>query len=352
MKVRAIILTKDERELIDECLSFYSRLLGAENVTAIDNGSTDPDVLNSYEKHRARGVDIRVDTRGFHDAVIWMNEHIDRICALQDSEFIMVLETDEFVVMRNQPYSMILPYLASLSQDVSVVKYGTIYESRCSSGHETFRDIVHFTPVHWDKFIVRTSRFKRMIQWCHHVEVTDGATLLSEELSLLHFVDIGFRSTVTRALSVLCAFHYVNPNASWMKQLHRCNLLVKHHSHRVCMHKIFPYSEYVHRVVAMRAFRTHAHRLPHSFDELWVYASQEDPEHAVILDAEKLRLHGNYCSKHAKDASWWDHLLYQPYSRLTSPGGLVRITDLSRYLSEVADVRAVDDVRFVDLSLL
>jgi hypothetical protein len=73
----AVLLTKDEYNMIDDCIEFYARALGgAEHVYVIDNGSTHPDVADCYRRHRERGGTVVVDDRSFRTATAFMSGHM------------------------------------------------------------------------------------------------------------------------------------------------------------------------------------------------------------------------------------------------------------------------------------
>jgi predicted O-methyltransferase YrrM len=307
---KVILLTRDEHDLIDDFIAYYSSLFGARNVVIVDNGSKDPRVLRAYDAHRDAGGLVIVDHRPFSNAKSFMTEHMRALAP--SCEFMVPLETDEFMFStKDMPdASFVLEaahvneYLASLGDDVSVVRYGEFWGSvpvdDSIAGAGPARSIVTFFDQGWDKLIVRSSTFVRMSQWCHHADVTRGKTVTSH-LGLLHYHNTGFKRLVERALQVIETFGYVDTKAPLLDQLARTSVL--RDAPIACGHKLKYYDEFLRRQVALQEFRRVHGRLP-TADELR-QCSRPGCEPAAAVRSCRSTSGG---PDHA--AATWDQLLY------------------------------------------
>ena len=317
---KVILLTKDEPELIGDFLEYYAALFGQHNIVVVDNGSSDPRVAAEYA--RFPDVQVRTDARPFPSALEWMSEHM---ASLRDEcEWILPLETDEFlfVVPRadDRDYKLtsgdVHRYLASLDDDVSVLRYGAFLGSAVDPGDGVYvpgvgykrppRDVTRFYDQGWDKIIVRASTFVRMSQWCHHAVASSGRRVVSDFLGLLHFHETGFRRQVASALKVVRSFNYLDLDAPPQRQLAR--ILQLQALGVSCGHKLLYYGTALRRRLTLEAFRRVAGRLPCSAREMERYASKDDPDAAVAADAVALR---------ASPASLlsWNELMYHEEPR-------------------------------------
>lgn len=92
---KVVLITKDERVMLPDFLTFYGSLFGYSNLYVVDNGSTDPHVLRTLERFARKGVVVRRDPRPFPEAVSFMSEHMASLVGT--CTWLLPLETDEFM---------------------------------------------------------------------------------------------------------------------------------------------------------------------------------------------------------------------------------------------------------------
>jgi hypothetical protein len=238
---RVILLTRDEYDMISDCLEYYSRMLGGrDRVIVIDNGSVHPTVLDAYEAHRAAGGHVVSDVRPFKDAVSFMSEHMKTWGITCD--WLLPMETDEIVydlaaesVGESVPVSpesvgaALETHLRGMAPNVGVVRYGKMLGSLVDPSDAGYVGGAYSRPIlqmrrfydqNWDKIIVRTSAFVRMRLWCHHATMRPGyVKVVSDRLGLLHFHDTGLRRQVERSVPVASSYGYIDPGLTDDEQL-------------------------------------------------------------------------------------------------------------------------------------
>jgi hypothetical protein len=295
---RVILLTKDEHDMIADCLEYYSEMLeGRGNVVVIDNGSTHPKVLLEYAKHTQLGGHVVVEHRSFQNATQFMSEHMRQWATTCD--WLLPMETDEIVfdlrdLIRAQdgskPPLCVRPadtgraltrHLEAMSKDVGVVKYGKLLASLTDPAEDGYhggaysRPILQMTRFYnqgWDKFLVRSVAFDNMVVWCHNANLKPGfVTSTSDRLGVLHFHDTGIRRQVERAIPVVQAYGYIDcANTTPEQQL--ANAMRLRDAPIMCGHKVRYLADHLMRRATLAAFRRYLGRLPCDAVEMDRYA--------------------------------------------------------------------------------
>lgn len=241
--VKAIVLSKNEYDLIEPFLMFYGSLFGYENIVVVDNGSTHEAVLQTYEKYTQKGVTVKVDKRPFTQVAEIMTDYIRELRGT--CEWICILETDEFIFWtptQNEkdaivPKNKIFEFLRMIPEHISILRYEAFYNCAVDPsdpGYEGYKytcapaQIHRFYDCNWDKIIVRADKFDRVTQWSHHSAVTDGIRVIIKELGLLHFHQTGAMRTFERSLQLIQGYNYFPTNLPIPFQIPICNRLIKH----------------------------------------------------------------------------------------------------------------------------
>ncbi len=103
MKVLCLLMQKNERDLLPIWLGYYSFLFGAENLVVLDNGSSDPVVLNELLSAEQRGTRVLREYSG-NDSFEMKGEIIGTIISEYEStgrfDVFLPLDCDEFVGVR------------------------------------------------------------------------------------------------------------------------------------------------------------------------------------------------------------------------------------------------------------
>jgi len=315
---RVILLTKNEHDMIADCIEYYTRALGGrDRVVVVDNGSTHPDVLQAYARHTELGGHVVVDRRSFRDAVRFMSEHMRDWAKTCD--WLLPMETDEVVFdvtggSRVAPEAVgrtIVEHLRGLPDDVGVLGYGRFLGSLVDpedAGYSRgayarpIRQMTRFFNQGWDKIIVRSRAFVGMQLWCHHAETLPGfRKLISDRLGLLHFHDTGLKRQVERARPVVEAYGYLvgctpngdgNGNGNDDDDDVTTALLRLRDAPIACGHKVRYLCNHLMRRATLRAFRRTLGRMPASAAEMEVYALDltRHPAAGVLSDLSAGRI--------------------------------------------------------------
>jgi hypothetical protein len=112
MKFKIILKTKNEDDLIDVWIRYYSKLVGKENIIIFDNNSTSQKVLDIYKEHGIETIQIKYPN-SIH---IHRKNEIFYDSLFADCDWFSILDTDEFLcVYKNGTFSAegVLDLLAS-----------------------------------------------------------------------------------------------------------------------------------------------------------------------------------------------------------------------------------------------
>ena len=321
-----ILVTKNEYDLVDDFLLYYSAIFGAGNVVVVDNGSTDARLAPIYRRHRDAGVRFILERREFCHAADFMTEHMRPL--VDGCRFLLPLETDEFMFLdtakNNSPPDVsaireaVFEHLRGLPDNVSVLRYGSFLgscvvpsDAGYASGAYTrpAAQIKRFRDQGWDKLIIRAAAFDRMTVWCHHAQCTSGIIAKSTLLGLLHFHDTGRRRRLERAMPVVSAYRHIDlARDTDAEKLAKGRIAFR--GKLVCGHKLEYLLDHLSRLECLRAFRRHLGRLPISVEEMSRYTGDPSsdvlPDEAVRRDVAK----GVLSRQDTSGRLGWDELLY------------------------------------------
>lgn len=211
--VKICLLTKNEKDMIEDFILFYGSLFGYENLCIIDNGSTAPQVLDVYERYKMKGITVIVDSRDLNHHGSIMTEYMSKLAPT--CKYIIPLDTDEFIFFTDGSAitkEKLMDYFLSIPDNVSVVRfqkfYGSIPDLNSSSyvNHRHKRpttDITDFYDQNWDKLFVRADRFISCAVGNHSVQTTFGDRIISDKLGLLHFHETGVGAQFERAMQAV-----------------------------------------------------------------------------------------------------------------------------------------------------
>jgi hypothetical protein len=93
MKFKIILKTKNEENLIDLWIRYYSKMVGKENIVIFDNNSTSPKVLEVYKNHliEVRNIDVPNSIHQYSKNKDFYEE------VFANYDWFAVLDTDEFL---------------------------------------------------------------------------------------------------------------------------------------------------------------------------------------------------------------------------------------------------------------
>lgn len=281
---KVFVLSRNEHDLIDDFLTYYSALFGAENVVLIDNGSDDPRVLAAYAMHRARGVTVELEsTRDMRSMGAILSDAMNR--HKHTCRFMLPLDTDEFIffpdaggvgdalaVTAMEARERVAAVLRGAPADVSVLRYARFLGSVPDPSDSGYVGHRHQRPAHsittfydqgWDKLIVRADAFLAISTGNHHAAVTHGRTETTPLLGLLHFHETGGRRKHERCVMSLVGYRHMDPSGmDAHTQLRGCDYLVALQTQGG--HRVVQYRELLRRGILCDALegRLEAGRLP------------------------------------------------------------------------------------------
>jgi hypothetical protein len=279
--VKILVLTKNEYDLIEPFLVYYGTLYGFENIVVLDNASTDPRVLDVYERFQSLGVTVRTEARPFEKVGEFTNEHI---CQIRDDpamacEWMMLMETDEFAIwtphaedpsaMAEEGASAIRQFLEGLPDDVHIVQFGKVFNAAVNpkdAGYENQKytyppaQMTKFFDPYVDKNIVRLSSFDHVIQWPHIMASRGGRTIVAPEVGMLHYHATGARRLFERSRTIVEGCNFMDLNAPLQMQLPIMSHLMK--MHVANYHRVAYYRKCIMRQWIVRTFEVCKGRLP------------------------------------------------------------------------------------------
>jgi hypothetical protein len=208
MKFKIILKTKNEDDLIDIWIRYYSKMVGKENLVIFDNNSTSQKVLDVYREHGIEIKKIDVPNKVHHYRLnIDFYKNIFSSC-----DWFAVLDTDEFLcVYKDEVFSAegVLNVLKNSSHKV----LGSTWLSQMHLGDsiEYFKVNTTDHNKNYGKAIFSTSyeRLKNVI-YGHNVSCKDkdGScdAFLGSDLFLLHLDRLNPVSRIKNCLSMcLCS---------------------------------------------------------------------------------------------------------------------------------------------------
>lgn len=224
---KVICLTKNEYDLVERFIQYYGYIFGYENIILVDNNSTNPGVLQIYDKYKKKGVTIIQENRKFSEANEFMTEHMQRLKGT--CEWILPLETDEFIFwtsdIENPIYSeVVCDFLRDVPVNISAMRYSMMLGSIVDPNNANYKNGQYLDPVlhitnffnqNWDKYIVRADAFEQVSQWNHHANISHGEYIVIKELGILHYHETGARRAFEKALSVLESYNMYNNEDSF-----------------------------------------------------------------------------------------------------------------------------------------
>lgn len=250
-KARIFVLSKNEYDLIDDFLTYYEKLVGASNITIIDNGSTDAHVLSSYSEFKARGGTVIVDDRPLYQHCNMLTEIMYK--QRETAEFLIPLDTDEFMFDVSDDVPMTRETfeakLSSVPEDASIVRFGAFWGGISDEHADDYlegkhtRPAAHITRFYnqgWDKVFFRGSKFVDVQQGNHGGTVLDGHTVELRDLGLLHYHETGPRRAFERCRMSICGYRMFDVKAPIDEQLLACSACYQGAGgHRVRQYNVF-----------------------------------------------------------------------------------------------------------------
>lgn len=288
---KVFVITKDEYDLIEDFIMYYSKLVGLENIVIIDNNSTHPKVLSVYDKYLSLGLGALHK----HSSPMQLNGNLmSQYLHMYKPhcKFMIPLDTDEFIFLLNAPITKenFEKELLSIPDDVSVIRFNNLYASVPDPTSPSFvgfkhvrpaKNITNFYEQNWDKVFVRADPFQSIVLGNHNASVAYGKKQTSSSLALLHFHETGCMRQFERAFLALQSYNYMSPSAEAPTQLMEC----MQHRHSVGGHHCSYMINFILRVIFLNKWTNlHGHVIPDAEHINWINALDVNANSAVGLE--------------------------------------------------------------------
>jgi len=286
-KVKIFCVTKNEYDLIENFIIYHGYLFGYNNLTIIDNNSTNELVLKIYDKYINLGIKV-VYEPNYEDAgqSIMFNKYMS--LEKSNCDFLIGLDTDEFLFSHadfdkgNNPFckEKILEIFNSYSENETLFKITSYPCSVVDTSDKNYinnkfinpaREIVYFSDdmtisenmnYLWknvNKFFVRSNAFISTMNGNHDIRISYGEKINSS-IGLLHFNNTGKRRYYERAKSVIDGYGYFSTSQDISKQIDI--LVLNKSSHLNGNHKVNSYHILLLRMFILELFIKYIKRLP------------------------------------------------------------------------------------------
>ena len=188
LRVACTVMLKDERVLIEPFLRYHAELFGAENLYVIDNGSTDPvvlDILTAFEQegvHIDRSHPTMDDYRNKGGLIA---DLVKRLDSEVPYDFYVLLDCDEFVVLRQADGFTCAPtairaYLESMLGEQRILRVATNL-SNIPGTPDAFREDSYAKTIFPRGVLLSTDHG-------HHVgQSRTGAGYVDCDIAYMHF---------------------------------------------------------------------------------------------------------------------------------------------------------------------
>ena len=271
--VKMFTVTKNEYDMIEDWIQYHGNLLGYENITVIDNGSSDERVLQCYSRLLNEHPTLTIVTElGYHGRS--QGDHFTKHMRMQQHtcHILMGLDTDQFIcttdyecdatsihnaiqVMIDSPACVFRKAftLNSVPDPESPDFHDRVY-TRPAVQCTTFQ---HIVPVHPELFI-RSKHFERTMNGNHFCIVNCSDPVMTATLGCFHFHYVGRRRSIERAGAICQAYGYYDKDDNWLVQFKKLQRLNSGNG----IHRIIEYRNHVIRQLALRSCIQEFKRIP------------------------------------------------------------------------------------------
>jgi cephalosporin hydroxylase len=296
--IRVIVCTKNEIDLIEPFLQYYGYLFGFENITVVDNDSNHQSVLQVYEKYKPLGIEVINEPAPFDYVHQFMTKHVNDAC--KKCDWLLTLETDEFLfwipsmadVNSVVDPTIVYEYLASVPDEISVLRYKHVMQSCVKTTDEHYIDNRYDDPVAQMKYfanqvfyknIIRARDFSRVTMWSHDVDMVSGSLIICPVMGLLHYHNTGESMLQLRTQELVKGYGFNFPNEAIEAKIAYCAWLKKNIPNMTGGHRLEYFQRFLRRSYVLHFFNSIVGRLP-SVSEMYKLTEHEDDLSAILID--------------------------------------------------------------------
>jgi hypothetical protein len=221
---KVFTVTKNEYDLIEDFIIYHGGIFGYENIVVIDNGSTNPIVLDVYKKYSAFGVEV-VHTTGYtgNMQAIHFTNAMNRF--KHSAEFLIGLDTDCFFsVDMSCDKDTILSYLRSLPQQSDIFVVDKFLLSVVDVASPNYENNKLKRPTKCTTFVkrngyagcivrhvfFRAANFVKTEIGNHWGQTKTNNSFNCENVMYVHYHDTGRGRTIERCREILLGYGYIH----------------------------------------------------------------------------------------------------------------------------------------------
>lgn len=233
-------VTKNETDLVEDFIIFHGKLIGYENIVIIDNCSTCPKVLETYQKYKQYGMSVVTEPNysgGGQGKSFTKHMNLHK----KKCSFLIGLDTDEFINMKKMPF---LKTLSVLSRTKYTKFRVCKYLSSVPDNQKTPRPATDITTFIVEKasppkYFFKSSTFISTVNGCHNGKTKPDLTY-DVDIEYFHFHNTGARRSIERSKTIISGYNYADVDSPLVVQL-KSLISVKSNvgSHRVLEYALF-----------------------------------------------------------------------------------------------------------------
>ena len=233
-RIKVFVRTKDDTNIIEDWIKYHANLFGYDNVCVIDNMSREKDVIAVYDKYKDK-ISIRYTDKSHRYQGDIMTSAFNAYKTQCD--ILIALDADEF--------------LAGF-KDGKIIQDKNFHPTSFASG----------LVKEGQTSLCKSEYFERVVAGNHSMITKHNEWTTLENLVVLHFDTMGFKSKVKNAYRNCLSYGYIIREQNVPQILERLIRLCNTHP-KVCgQHKCRYMVDYYARCLALEIFKRRTHKAP------------------------------------------------------------------------------------------
>ena len=221
---------KDEYDLIDDFINYYSYLFGINNIYIIDNNSTHPHVLNVYEKFKKQGGNL-----SYCNDYSKQGEETTKVfnSVKHKYDYLIGIDIDEFICLKtsNDLYNIdeLKNYFDNLPKDTEkfeVSFYNCVVDpdniNYVNNKYTFTAKYINYFKLedgsNQKKYFYKSDTFLTTKMGSHNGSTLNN-TELNTDIIYYHYYNTGSKRLFERAYNNCIGFNYINDNDSHIDKI-------------------------------------------------------------------------------------------------------------------------------------
>lgn len=216
---KIFLVTKNEKNLIEDFMNYYGKHFGYNNLYIIDDNSDDETVLNIYNIYCKKGVNIFYEKCGYsgENQGMLFTKYMKQ--EKNNCKWLIGLDNDEFIVIKNgDSYHCddlkenLLNILNNNTEDSFIINYcnvycpdNIIYSEKPIKEQEMF---VHHGS--FPKVFYRSSTFLKTNNGNHNGITINNTKKHINNIYYLHYHNTGVKRSIEKAKTICEGYKYIN----------------------------------------------------------------------------------------------------------------------------------------------